>query len=101
MRNSNCCSSTLNNLVEDTDLFTCNIQQFLYNFRTYLIDRLFNYTGGSTHTLTLHSNAYNTVLGLDTEGYANTFHMPDEPSIDYVTSLNQKLTDINWGLAYV
>ena len=89
------------NLVENADLFNDNLEQFLYNFRMYIINKVYNYTGGSRHTITLRKVIYNLVLGLDESGYANTFHMPDEPSIDYVTSLNQKLTDINWGLAYV
>ena len=97
----NALNSALDTLIEDADLFTNNLQQFLYNFRTYIINRLYNYKGGTKHIITLHTNVYNIVLGLDESGYANTFHMPDEPSIDYVTSLNQKLTDINWGLAYV
>ena len=86
-------------LVEDTDICSNNLEQFLYNFRTYIIDRVFNYSSGSKHTITLHSIVYNIVLGLDETSYASTFHMPNE-DIDYVTSLNQKLSSINWGLAY-
>ena len=97
----NCINKELTDLIENPQLFNNNIEQFLYNFRVYIIDKFHSYYGGTKHTLTLLKKYYDIVLGLDTEGYANTFHMPDEPSIDYVTSLNQKLTDINWGLAYV
>ena len=92
-------NSSSSSLVEDTDICSNNLEQFLYNFRTYIIDRVFDYSSGSKHTITLHSSVYKVVLGTDTTGYANTFHMPNE-DIDYVTSLNQKLSSINWGLAY-
>ena len=98
---SNAISKLKIDLIEDPSICVNNLEQFLYNFRTYIINRLHDYKGGSKHTITLRKVVYNAVLGLDTEGYANTFHMPDEPNVDYVTSLNQKLTDINWGLAYV
>ena len=87
------------NFVENPEICSNNIEQFLYNFRTYIIDRLFDYSSGSKRTITLHSSVYNIVLGLDETEYASTFHMPNE-DIDYVTSLNNKLAEINWGLAY-
>ena len=85
-------------LVEDSFCHN-NIEQFLYNFRTCIIDNLINRNETSKLTITLHQNVFNIVLGLDETSYASTFHMPNE-DIDYVTSLNNKLSEINWGLAY-
>lgn len=74
-----------------------NYEQFLYNFRTYIIDRLYDYTGSTKRYVYLHATTKSVVFGEDESGYANTYYMPGE-QIDYVTSLNQKLTDINWGV---
>ena len=91
-------STTSNDLVED-NFCNNNMEQFLYNFRTYIIERLYDYSGGTKHNVTLNTSWYKSILGQDSTGYANTFHMPNE-DIDYVTSLNNKLLEINWGLAY-
>ena len=86
------------NLIEDTSICVNNFEQFLYNFRYYFIDRLYVRSNSTKQYVYLDSSVYKAVLGTDSTGYANTFYMHGE-SIDYVASLNQKLTDINWGLA--
>lgn len=88
--------NTKTNMIEDTFCLN-NLEQFLYNFRTYVIDRLYNYTGGTKHYIYVSSVVKNTLFGETDDEYAKSYNMPDE-SVDYVTSIYTKLGEINWGI---
>lgn len=81
---------TSNDLVEDTDKFSTNKQQLLYNFKTYTIGRLANRTGKGKLTLTIGANLY-TIVTEETD-----ILIEDTP---YNEWLMAKLAEINWSLA--
>lgn len=47
-----------NSLVEEGEPFTCNLEKFLWNFQTYIADRVADRTGQGALTLTLSSAVY-------------------------------------------
>lgn len=79
-----------NDLVEDTDKFSTNKQQLLYNFKTYTIERLANRMGKSKLTLTIGANLYTIVTEETDTLIENT---------PYNEWLMAKLAEINWSLA--
>ncbi len=81
---------TADDLVEDTDKFSTNKQQLLYNFKTYTIERLANRTGQSKLTLTIGANLYTIVTEETDTLIENT---------SYNEWLMAKLAEINWSLA--
>lgn len=81
---------TADDLVEDTDKFSTNKQQLLYNFKTYTIERLANRTGQSKLTLTIGANLY-TIVTEETDTLIE--------NISYNEWLMAKLAEINWSLA--
>ena len=79
-------------LVEDTDVCANNLEQFLYNFREYIVKRL-AVKSAKTY-IYLHATTKSYILG----EYAQSWTVPGESETYYV-SLNNELTNTNWGLA--
>ena len=79
-------------LVEDTDICSNNLEQFLYNFREYIVKRLA--TNSSKTYIYLHATTKSYILG----EYAQSWTVPGESETYYI-SLNDELTNRNWGLA--
>ena len=88
----NALDSSSSSLVEDTDMFSNNLEQFLYNFREYIVKRLA--TNSSKTYIYLHATTKSYILG----EYAQSWTVPGESETYYV-SLNNELTNRNWGLA--
>ena len=84
------------NLVEDTSICSNNLEQFLYNFREYVIKRL-SIQSSKTY-IYLHVTTKSYILGEDDSHYAQTWIVPGE-SDTYLNTLNDELTARNWGLA--
>ena len=89
---SNALVSTISTLVEDSDICLNNLEQFLYNFREYIVKRLA--TVESKTYVYLHATTKSYILG----EYAQSWTVPGESETYYV-SLNNELTNRNWGLA--
>ena len=91
-----CYYTNVDNLVEDTSICSNNLEQFLYNFREYIVKRLSPQT--STKYVYMNPTALSYVLGTDISQYAATWIVPGE-SDTYLTTLNTELTTRKWGLA--
>ena len=88
----NALDSSSSSLVEDTDICSNNLEQFLYNFREYIVKRL-AVKSAKTY-IYLHATTKSFILG----DYAQSWTVSGESDTYYV-SLNNELTNRNWGLA--
>ena len=93
---TNALKADSSDLVEDTSICSNNLEQFLYNFREYIIKRLA--TKSSKTYIYLHATTKSYILGEDESHYAQTWIVPGE-SDTYINTLNDELTTRNWGLA--
>ena len=89
-------SITSSDLVEDSSVCSNNLEQFLYNFREYIVKRLA--TKSSKTYIYLHATTKSYILGEDDSHYAANWIVPGE-SDTYLNTLNDELTTRNWGLA--
>lgn len=94
----NNCSTSKRDLCEN-DFCKNNIEQLLYNFRVYIIDRLHNRSTTTKRNLKLPTKLYNVLFGVDETGYALNYTMPNDDNL-YIESMQIKLNSINWGIAY-
>ena len=92
----NAIKTSSSDLVEDTSICSNNIEQFLYNFREYIVKRLA--VKSSKTYIYLHATTKSYILGEDDSHYAQTWIVPGE-SDTYLNTLNDELTARNWGLA--
>ena len=77
---TNAIKDTDNSLVDEGETFANNREKFLYNFETYIVDKLAdNSESGLSFTLTLKSGVYNVVSATQ--------------------SITDKLTAKHWNLA--
>lgn len=89
-------STNSSSLVENPDLCSNNLEQFLYNFREYIVKRLA--TNSSKTYIYLHATTKSYILGTDESAYSSTWIVPGEDKT-YLESLNEELANRNWGLA--
>lgn len=79
---------TAKNSLVDNGKFETNLEQFLYNFQTYIADRLADMTGNTAPTLTLSYEVYTalenqdeqTILATLTDKNWTVTHIPQIPS---------------------
>lgn len=68
---TNCLDESRTDLIEEGSTATNNLQQFLQNFKTYILLRLAPMTSGTTKTLTLSAAVYRAIYGLDNSDVAD------------------------------
>ena len=93
---TNALKTDSSDLVEDASICSNNLEQFLYNFREYIVKRL-SIMSSKTY-IYLHATTKSYILGTDESAYASTWIVPLE-SDTYLNTLNDELTARNWGLA--
>lgn len=89
--------TTSTNLIEDKDICSNNLEQFLYNFREYILKRLKNIYTNKIYVY-LHQNVKQYILGEDDEAYAASWTVPGE-NVTYYVSIQNILIDKNIGIA--
>lgn len=97
---TNCLDASRTDLIEEGSTATNNLQQFLTNFRSFIILRLANRKSTTALTLTLSAAVYNAVTGADS-GWASLHTLADLGITDNdLTELETELLPLKSATIY-